>query len=208
MFKMNKLSLLVFSLLGYLTVLFTFSGSVAPAYGREVTLSVPTLGKGNYEVIMFASYFCPPCRKIDSKAEPLLKELLATKKVKITFVDVPFHHAMPIYAKYYLYAVNANADADKIFHVRRLLFDAAQIKRIQTEDALVNYLIEQKITWKALDEKSIFPIMSEMIKKNNIDQTPTCVIRYSTKGTKKYVGDDKIWDGLEQLKAFLTIGKK
>ena len=35
MFKINKLPLLLFSLLGYLTILFTFSGSVTPAYGFE-----------------------------------------------------------------------------------------------------------------------------------------------------------------------------
>ena len=36
MFKINKLPLLLFSLLGYLTILFTFSGSVTPpAYGFD-----------------------------------------------------------------------------------------------------------------------------------------------------------------------------
>ncbi|MCK7512312.1 MAG: hypothetical protein MZV70_55225 [Desulfobacterales bacterium] len=48
--------------------------------------------------------------------------MLATGKVKITFVDVPFSHATPIYAKYYLYAANANADADNVLHVRRYAF--------------------------------------------------------------------------------------
>jgi len=205
MFKINKLPLLFVSVLGYLAIMLTFSGSVTPAYGQDKTGAIPSLGKGKYEIVMFADYFCPPCRRIDTKAEPLLKELLATGKVKIKFVDVPFHSATPIYAKYYLYAVNANGGANSVLHVRKILFDAAQDKHVQTEDALVVYLKEQKIFWKVLDEKSIFPIMSVKIKENEVHSTPTCVIKYSAKDVKKYVGDEEIWDGLTKFKAHLGL---
>jgi thiol-disulfide isomerase/thioredoxin len=208
MFKLNRLPLLLFGLIGYLAILFTFSGSVTPAYGQDSIQGIPSLGKGPYEVIMFADYFCPPCRRIDTKAESLFKELLATKQVKITFVDVPFSRATPMYAKYYLYAVNANADSGNILHVRRILFDAAQAKRIQAEDALVAYLKDQKVSWKRMDEKSIFPLLSAIIKENKIDTTPTCVIKYPATDTKKYIGTDEIWDGLAKFKAHLGIGKK
>ena len=208
MFRIYKLPLLLFSLLGYLFVLLTFSGSVTPAYGQETAYGVPSLGKGKYEIVIFADYFCPPCRRIDTKAEPLLKELLATNKVKITFVDVPFHGATPIYAKYYLYAANADSGAENVFHVRKILFDAAQEKKIQKEDALIVFLKEQKITWKTMDEKSVFPILSKMIKENNIKATPTCVIRYSAKDVKNFVGDDEIWKGLSELKTHISKGKK
>ncbi len=169
---------------------------------------VPSLGAGSYEVLMFSDYFCPPCKQIDTKAEPLMKELLATGKVKITFVDVPFHQTTPIYARYYLYAVNAGANEEKIFRVRKVLFQAAQEKRIPTRGALVSYLKEQKIVWAAYDEKPVFSILSQMIKQNKIDQTPTCVIRYSLTDEKKYVGTEEIWNGLMQLKLHVTIGKK
>jgi len=207
MFKLNKLPLLIFSLLGYLTILFTFSGSVTPAYGQDSASAIPYLGKGNYEIIMFADYFCPPCMRIDTKAEPLLKELLAADKVKITFVDVPFHNTTPVYAKYYLYAANANSDANNILHVRRILFEAAQVKEIEKENALVDFLKEQNILWKKLDEKSIFPMLSNIIKENNIDQTPICMIKYSAKDVKKYIGDEEIWDGLTALKKHLSAVK-
>lgn len=196
MFKLNRLPLLLFSLIGYLTVLFAFTGSVTPAYGQGPVKDIPSLGKGPYEIIMFTDYFCPPCRRIDTKAESLFKELLATKQVKITFVDVPFSRATPMYVKYYLYAVNANADSGNILHVRKILFDAAQAKRIQAEDALVAYLKDRKVAWKKMDEKSIFPLLSGIIKENKIDTTPTCVIKYPATDTKKYIGDDKIWEGL------------
>jgi thiol-disulfide isomerase/thioredoxin len=208
MFRIHKLPLLLFSLLGYLTILFTFSGSVTPAYGFDSTGSIPSLGKGPYEVVIFADYFCPPCKRIDIKAEPLLKELLATNKVKITFIDVPFHSATPIYAKYYLYAANASPDANTILRVRKILFEAAQVKHIQKEDALVSYLKEQKISWEIFDEKPILKMLSDTIRKNIIGSTPTCVITYSATDVKKYIGDDKIWEGLTILKTHISAVKK
>jgi thiol:disulfide interchange protein DsbA len=208
MFKLNKLPLLVFSLLGYLTILFTFSGSVTPAYGQDSTASIPSLGKGKYEIIMFADYFCPPCRRIDTKAESLLKELLATNKVKITFADVPFHKSTPIYAKYYLYAVNADPGTENVFNVRKILFEAAQDKHIQTEDALTIYLNERKVSWKTMNEKVVFPQISAMIKESNIQSTPTCIIKYSAKDIKKFVGDDEIFKELTVLKAHISRGEK
>jgi thiol:disulfide interchange protein DsbA len=208
MFRIHKLPLLLFSLLGYLTILFTFSGSVTPAYGQDAISAIPSIGKGKYEIVIFADYFCPPCRRIDTKAEPLLKELLATNKVKIAFVDVPLHSGTSIYAKYYLYAINANPGANNVLHIRKKLFDAAQDRHIHTEDALVVYLNEQKISWKIFDEKSILTMLSDIIKKNNIQATPTCVIRYSDTDVRKFIGDDEIWNGLTTLKTHISVGKK
>jgi thiol:disulfide interchange protein DsbA len=208
MFRIHKLPLLLFSLLGYLTILFTFSGSVTPAYGQTIDKVVPSLGKGPYEIIMFADYFCPPCRRIDTKAEPLLKKLLTTNKVKITFIDVPIHSPTSIYDKYYLYAINANPGANSVLHIRKKLFDAAQDRHIQTEDALVVYLNEQKISWKIFDEKSMLTMLSDIIKKNKIQATPTCVIRYSASDVRKFVGEDEIWSGLTTLKTHISAGKK
>ena len=208
MLEIKKLPLLVVSVLGYLAILLAFSGSVMPAYGQDSVRVIPSLGKGPYEVMMFADYFCPPCRMIDSKAEPLFKALLATGRVRITFVDVPFSRATPTYAKYYLYAVNANSDAESVLHVRKVLFDAAQVNRIQTEEALVAHLKDQKVLWKAMNEKSIFPFLNAMIKEHKVDSTPTCVIKYSTKDVKQFVGSDEIWNGLMKLNAHLATVKK
>lgn len=208
MFKLHKLPLLLFSLLGYLTVLFTFTGSVTPAYGQDAIRVIPSLGKGPYEVIMFADYFCPPCRRIDTKAESLFKELLATKQVKITFIDVPFAKMTPTYAKYYLYAVNADPSVNNVLHVRKVLFDAAQDMRIREEGALVSYLKAKNILWKVMDEKIIFPLLVAEIKEHKVRSTPTCFIKYAAQDVKGYVGDDKIWDGLKQLKQYLSTVRK
>jgi thiol-disulfide isomerase/thioredoxin len=208
MFTINKLPLLLVSVLGYLTILLTFNGSVTPAYGQDAPHGIPSLGKGPYEIILFTDYFCPPCRRIDTKAEPLFEKLLATGQVKITFVDVPFSRTSPMYAKYYLYVVNAGANAKEILRIRASLFSAAQVKNIQKEDVLLGYLSEQKIAWKPYDEKSVFSQFSLIIKANSVDKTPTCVIRYSPADVKKYIGDDEIWDGLTKLQLHLTTLKK
>jgi thiol-disulfide isomerase/thioredoxin len=208
MFRIYKLPLLLFSLMGYLFVLFTFSGSVTPAYGQEIAGGVPSLGKGNYEIVLFADYFCPPCKKIDTKAEPLLKELLSTGKTKITFVDVPFHKLTPVYAKYYLYAANADSGPESIFKVRKILFNAAQVKKIEKEDALLSYLVDQKISFKPFNEKLLFPALTTMIKKHDVKATPSCVIKYSAKDNKKFVGEKEIFDGLTALKKLLAKGQK
>ncbi len=208
MLKLKRFPLLLVSVLGYLTILLTFSGSVTPAYGQVGGQGIPSWGKGPYEVMMFADYFCPPCRRIDTKAEGLFKELVATDKVKLTFVDVPFNRATPTFAKYYLYAVSADASLKNVLHVRNVLFDAAQGRRVQDENALAAFLKEKKISWKAMDEKSVFPLMSGVIKEHKVDQTPTCVIKYPAGDVKRFIGADEIWDGLTKLKAHLAETKK
>jgi len=207
MLKIKKLPLLVVALAGYFFVLFTFSGAVTPAYAQEKNQGVPSLGQGKYEILLFTDYFCPPCRRIDTKAEPLLKELLATDKVKITFVDVPFNKDTPMYARIYLYAVNAGADADKVFHIRKTLFAAAQEKHIQSQDDLINYLKKEEIAEKGFDEKPVFQMWINLIKQYKVDRTPTCFIKYSAKETKKYIGDEEIWGGLTKLSAHLHLQK-
>jgi hypothetical protein len=69
-------------------------------------------------------------------------------------------------------------------------------------------LKEQNISWKTLDEKSIFPILLTKMKENNITQTPTCVIRYSAKDIKTFIGDVEIWNGLNALQKHISTEKK
>jgi phage terminase large subunit len=72
---------------------------------------------------------------------------------------------------------------------------------------MLGYLSEQKIAWKPYDEKSVFQQFSRIIKENSVNQTPTCVIKYSATNIKKYVGDDEIWDGLTKLKSYIRGGQ-
>lgn len=137
-----------------------------------------------------------------------MKELLASGRTKITFVDVPIYSATPIYARYFLYAINAGVDDEKVFRIRKTLFKAAQEGLIKKKEELIYYLKEEKIDWKEFDEKPIFLLMSKVIKDNKVDTTPSCVIKYSPTEIKKYVGTDKIWDGLTKLKSHLAADRK
>ena len=128
--------------------------------------------------------------------------------MKITFIDVPFNKNTPMYARIYLYAVNAGADTDKVFHIRKTLFAAAQEKHIQSQDDLINYLKKEKIAGKGFDEKPVFQMWSNLIKQYKVDRTPTCFIRYSAKETKKYVGDERNMGWIDKTKVLICICKK
>lgn len=169
--------------------------------------TIPSVGTGSCEIIMFSDYLCPPCKQLDTKIEPLLKELLATGKVKITFADVPFHRETPLYVRIFLYAVNAGPKDEEIFRIRRVLFTAAQEKGINDREALLAYVKEQNIVWRSFEVKPIFNRLSQMIKQFKVDESPTCVIRYSVAEEKKYAGTEEIWDGLQKLKARLADAK-
>jgi len=56
--KIRRLPLFVIGVAGFLFVWFSFSGSVTPAYGQDRDQSVPFLGSGACEVILFTDYFC------------------------------------------------------------------------------------------------------------------------------------------------------
>lgn len=205
--RIRKLPLLIMAILGYLFIVATFSGAAIPAYAQDKAAAIPSLGGGTCEVLIFTDYFCPPCRRIDLKAETLFKDLLKSGRVKIIFVDVPFSRVTPLYAKYYLYAANANADANSILRVRKLLFDAAQVMRISEEGALIKYLKDNHVAWKSIDEKIIFPKLSSLIRENKINATPTCVIKVAQAEAGTYVGSDEIWSGLTKLKEDLAAVK-
>lgn len=60
----TRIPLLLFPVLGYLFVFFTFTGSATPAYG-DIGQAAPSLGSGRYEVFVFSDYFCPPCQALE-----------------------------------------------------------------------------------------------------------------------------------------------
>lgn len=186
-----------------------FSGflPVQKACAQELVRIIPFFGDGPYEILMFSDYFCPHCRLIDEKAEPLLKELVAAGKTKITFIDVPFTRITPMYAKYYLQAVNAQPDIDNALRVRKALFEAAMEKDIRNEERLTAHLTIKEIQWAQMNEKSIFPLMGALIKEHKINQTPTCLIKYPAGELKRFTGRIEIWNGLNELKNHLSQSK-
>lgn len=187
----SRLPLLAMMIMGYIFVSFFFSGTATPAYAADNT-AVPSYGKGSWELIVFTDYFCPPCQSVEKYLEPELERLLARGDVKITFVDFPGHKGTALYAKYFLSAVAADKGYQNVMKARNVLFSLAYQKKIDQEDALATALKSQNIALKIIDPIPVYNQWSAMIKRYEIDQTPTCVLRFSSAFTRKYADSEHI----------------
>ena len=179
------------ALIGYLFVSVSFTGSATPVYAAGGA-NVPSYGQGAWELIIFTDYFCPPCRSAEKDLESELERLLARGDIKITFVDFPGHRESALYAKYFLAAVAANKGYQNILKTRNILFSLASQKKINQENVLAAYLQSKNIALKVIDPKPVFNQWSTMIKQFEIDQTPTCVLRFSSAYTQKYTDSEHI----------------
>ena len=187
----QRLPLLAMIIIGYIFVSFSFSGSATPAYAGDNT-AIPSYGKGSWELIIFTDYFCPPCQSVEKDLEPELERLLARGDVKITFVDYAGHRETALYAKYFLCAVAADKGYQNVMKARNVLFSLAGQKRIDQENALAAALKSQNIALKIIDPKPIYNQWSAMIKQHEIDQTPTCLLRFSSTYIRKYNDSNRI----------------
>lgn len=187
----RRLPLLAMMILGYVFISFSFSGSATPAYAADQT-TIPSYGKGAWELIIFTDYFCPPCQSVEGDLEPELERLLARGDVKITFVDFPGHPGSGLYAKYFLAAAAADKGYKNVLKARRILFSLATEKKVDQESVLAASLKSQGIALKVMDPKPIFAQWSTLIKKFEITQTPTCILRFSSTYTKKYANSDHL----------------
>jgi thiol-disulfide isomerase/thioredoxin len=192
--------LLLFAILGYLFVVLTFSGFVTPAYGAERP-SAPSYGKGPYELIIFTDYFCPPCQLVESDMESYLNEFLSKGGVKVTFIDMPGHKLTPLYAKYFLYIVNAGGGYGEILHARKMLFELAVVNAAATDKDLAQKLNERGVAFKPYDPKPGYAVWNRTIKEFKANATPTCFVKYSKTDVRKYVGPEEIRKGLDDLRS-------
>jgi Thioredoxin len=195
-----RIPLLVFILIGYIFTVLTFSGSATPAYGAEKPI-VPSYGSGQYEMIVFTDYFCPPCQALESDLDPALHELIAGRGVRITFVDLPVHKETLLYAKYFLYAAKAKHSYKDILHARRVLFSLAKNHSALSEDELKKALKAQGVPLMPYNVKPVYSELNKIIKTHAVKSTPTCIIKYSDSDIRKYTGIFEIQNGLAMLRA-------
>jgi thiol-disulfide isomerase/thioredoxin len=206
----QRLPLLAMMIIGYIFVSFSFSGSSTPAYAADNT-TIPSYGNGSWELIIFTDYFCPPCQVVEKDLEPELERLLSRGDVKITFVDYPGHGKdSTLYAKYFLYAVAANKGYQNITKTRNILFSLAKQKKINQETALADFLKSQGIALTIIDPILPYKEWMALIKRYEIEHTPTCLLRFSSTYTRKYIGSESIRKELipELQKRFLQRGSK
>ncbi|HSD94949.1 MAG TPA: thioredoxin domain-containing protein [Syntrophales bacterium] len=199
--SLNESTLLrTFSIPVVIFCLLVFIGSVAPAADAEQE-AVPSYGQGPREVLIFSDYFCPPCRALEPKLEPVLDALYKQGNVKIRFVDTPMHKETPLFAKFYLYAAKATPDYRSAMRARQVLFALAGKENVFWMDERIEEAFrKEKVAFTPFDFRTAQPELNRLIRDNRVDSTPTCVIKYSDSETRKYVGEMEILKGLAALR--------
>jgi thiol:disulfide interchange protein DsbA len=175
---------------------FLFSGALSV---RGQDQQFPTYGSGAIEVRIYTDYFCPPCRGMEPAVEPVIRNLLKKKVIQLILVDTPFSRNTLLYAKYFLYALREKNNLELAFKVRNILFNAAVKKNIATKEEIEELFKIKGIRYTAFEPKPAFERFNALIKEDNINATPTCVI---IKGGKKeeFIGGDDIIKALKALK--------
>jgi formylmethanofuran dehydrogenase subunit E len=173
------------------------------SYGEEI---LPTFGQGEIQVFLYTDYFCPPCRAMEPDVEPILKDLMKTGKINLTFVDTPTSQFTSLYARYFVYALNANREFEEVLKARNTLFEAAE-KRIQERAKLEEFLKEKGVPWKQVDVTPAFNFWNKYLKDDNVRSTPSCLVKMGEKKELK-VGSLEILKLLENLKKEIASGGK
>jgi thiol-disulfide isomerase/thioredoxin len=182
------LALILFSLF--------FKGSVTPSYAGEIAM--PTFGEGKVSVRLYIDYFCPPCRAMEPDVEPLLAELVKSKKINLTFVDTPLYQYSSLYARYYLYATNERKEFEHALATRGVLMEGAK-QNVKEPAGIEAMLAEKGIRTKPFDTKPVFDLFGKFLKDDGINSTPTCVIERDGK-KEKAGGKVDIMNALKALR--------
>jgi hypothetical protein len=87
---------------------------------------------------------------------------------------------------------------DHAFRVQNILFEASTGKSITTKERIEALFKEKGIPFTVFDEKSAFDGYIALLKEDNINRTPTCVIIKN--GQKKtFIGEADIVNALKSL---------
>jgi len=169
-----------------------------PGPATEVSESIFSHGSGPIEVFIFTDYFCPPCQAV----EPYLEKALAKLNrlgVKVTFVDKPIHKSTLLYSRYFLYAAKPADGFSEILHIRRVLFDIAKTKVVDSESELFQKLKANNIKLALINVKPIFDQWVELIERFGVRSTPTCIVKRPGQKIMIYTGSGKIPEGIDLL---------
>ncbi len=178
-------------------ILFFFiSMSVTAGPRKDKNDFFPSFGTGPVEVRIYASYFCPPCRALEPELEPILKELVETDTVRVTFVDAPFAQAIP-YIHYYLYALNEEGSLDNAFKVRHILFDVA--KKYGGAEDIREAFENEGVPYAPFDPSAVFMQFNQFFQEDGVRSTPSATIRINGESSL-YTGGRNILPALEDLK--------
>lgn len=170
----------------------------SPAEPKKDDIPFPTYGKGRINVYIHTDYFCPPCRAAEPKIEPALEALMKQGIINITFVDTPTSPFTSMYVKYFFYALKTSNNFAQALKARRALFEAAD-KKIIDEEKLKAHLKKKNIAFTTYDIKPVFKRLNDLLNKNKIRSTPSCVIEKDGK-SETFIGGEAILNALKALK--------
>jgi len=173
-----------------------FRGSVTPAYADDTPLS--TFGSGKITARLYADYFCSPCKAMEPELEPVITDLINNNIITLTFIDTPFYQLSSLYARYFLYALNEKKDFEYALSVRDALIEASD-KKIGAPDKLEVFLNTKGIKIKPFEARPLFNMYEKLLRNDDIDATPSCVIEKDGKKEISKGGNDII-QALKRLK--------
>jgi len=145
------------------------------AFGAGSTdMFLLTFGKGRIEVKLYSDYFCGACKNLEPNVEYLIADLVERNIISITFVDAPLHKHSPLYARYFLYVLNAKKEIGHALKARRALFEAAK-QNISDSGKLESLLTAKGFKLKPFDAAPVFLVLQGYLRSDNIRATPTAV---------------------------------
>ena len=168
------------------------------AAGADLNSSSSNPSSKGIEIFIFTDYFCPPCNSIEPYLEKALADLHQLG-VKVTLVDKPISPLTPLYSKYYLYAARAANNFAETLHVRRLLFDIAKTRTVESESELIRQLKQNKVKIAIFDVKPVFDQWTDLIQQYAVRSTPTCVVVRPAQNVNTYTGSRNIPEAIDQL---------
>lgn len=182
---------------GFLVFLIFFEGMVTPVYAGDTV--VPSFGSGPIRVRLYTDYFCGPCSSLEPQIEKSIEELVEKKIISITFIDTPIHQETKLYARYFIYICSEQKDFRKIMSARHTLFEAAR-NRITDPEKLEAHLAKNGISFKRIDVKPTFDVLSGYLREEGVRSTPTLTVH---KGGKRetYMGVPNIAQAVADLKS-------
>ncbi len=146
----------------------------AAAGAGSTDMFLLAFGKGKIEIKLYSDYFCGACKNLEPNVEYLISDLVARDVVTITFVDTPMHRLSTLYARYFLYILNAKKEIRHALKARRALFEAAQ-KNISDSGKLEDFLASKGLKWKPFDVAPVFSVLQGYLRSDTINATPTAV---------------------------------
>jgi protein-disulfide isomerase len=186
-------------------LLFAGGWIMPPASVAEEAKQIYSRGAGPTEVMIFTDYFCPPCQGVEPYLEAALTDLYRSG-VKVTFVDKPINSRTPLYSRYFLYAAKAASSFEEMLHIRRVIFEIAATKPVDSEAELLRRLKEHDIKLGLFDVQPVFDQWTELIGRFGVRSTPTSIVMRPGQEPVIYTGSRDIPEGINRLLQELAGG--